>query len=194
MAVEPSQLMVRRRAPGAAPVVRAVAEHLPFPAARFSAAMAVFTVHHWTDPAAGLAEVRRVTNGPVVVLTWDSTVFSERFWLIRDYVPEAVHADRGLPSVAEIAAGLGDHRVEVVPVPHDCTDGFSAAYWRRPEMYLDPAARAAISNLALLDPVVVERMDAALRADLESGAWQRRNADLLGLGELDCGYRLVVSE
>ena len=33
-----------------------------------------------------------------------------------------------------------------------------------------------------------------LRADLDSGEWERRNAGLLGLEELDLGYRLVVTE
>ena len=33
---------------------------------------------------------------------------------------------------------------------------------------------------------------ARLRADLESGAWARRHADLLERDELDLGYRLLV--
>jgi len=194
IAVEPSELMLSRRRPGSAPAVRAVAEQLPFPAQSFDAAIAIFTVHHWSDHRAGLAEVRRVAAGPIVVLTWDSDAFAQRFWLVRDYLPEAVATDRGLPSVSDIGAALGPHRVETLAVPHDCTDGFSAAYWRRPEMYLDPDARAAISNLALLPAGVVDRMAAALRADLDSGAWHRRNAELIDLEELDCGYRLLISD
>ncbi|MDQ1396564.1 MAG: hypothetical protein QOG64_1823, partial [Acidimicrobiaceae bacterium] len=83
-------------------------------------------------------------------------------------------------------------RVEPVPVPHDCVDGFLAAYWRRPERYLDPGARAAISGLALLEQRAVARMVDALAADLASGAWQRRHGHLLTEVERDYGYRLVV--
>jgi SAM-dependent methyltransferase len=191
--VEPSKLMLAGRPPGSAPVVRGIAEALPFPDGIFTAAMAVLTVHHWTDPVAGLAEMRRVTAGPVVVLSWDAEVFA-RFWLIRDYLPEVVAAERGLITVDAIAGILAPCRVAVVPVPHDCSDGFSAAYWRRPAMYLNGAVRQAISNLALLDQKVVRRMTENLSRDLSSGAWRETNQALLELEELDCGYRLVVAD
>jgi len=77
-------------------------------------------------------------------------------------------------------------------VPWDCTDGFFAAYWRRPEAYLVPAVRASISGLALLDQRLVDAAVARLAADLRSGAWADRYADLLALSELDCGYPLAV--
>ena len=32
---------------------------------------------------------------------------------------------------------LGGGRIEPVPIPHDCRDGFLHAYWRRPRAYLD---------------------------------------------------------
>jgi hypothetical protein len=35
---------------------------------------------------------------------------------------------------------------------------------------------------------------ARLGADLKSGAWQRRNREILGLESLDLGHRLVVWE
>ena len=88
---------------------------------------------------------------------------------------------------------LGGPREIPVPIPHDCRDGFLMAYWRRPEAYLDPAVRANISVFRLAPPDVVESMLASLRADLESGAWARRNADILELDELDLGYRLLVA-
>ncbi len=191
--VEPSTLMLAGRPAGCAPVVRGFAEALPFPDRAFNAAMAVLTVHHWTDPVAGFTEMRRVTTGPIVVLSWDAEVFA-RFWLIRDYLPEVVAAERRLITVDAIARMLAPCRVEVVPVPHDCTDGFSAAYWRRPEMYLNAGVRQAISNLALLDQTVVRRMTENLARDLSSGAWHQRNQTLLELKELDCGYRLVVAD
>jgi hypothetical protein len=81
-----------------------------------------------------------------------------------------------------------------VPIPHDCRDGFLMAYWRRPEAYLDERARANISVFSLLPAEEVEAMVAALRRDLESGEWPRRNAALLELEELDFGYRVLVAE
>jgi len=93
----------------------------------------------------------------------------------------------------QIAAAVGACRIEPVLVPHDCTDGFFAGYWRRPEAYLDAGARAAISGLALLPDDVIDRMVTSLREDLASGVWKERHADLLALDAYDCGYRLVVA-
>ena len=87
---------------------------------------------------------------------------------------------------------LGRARAEVVPVPHDCTDGFLHAYWRRPHAYLDPAVRAATSGFALIPgngEVGLER----LAADLANGTWDRRYGHLREKDALDCGYRLVVA-
>ena len=78
-------------------------------------------------------------------------------------------------------------------VPWDCTDGFFAAYWRRPAAYLDPEVRASISYLAQLDDRALAPGLARLRADLDSGAWADRHADLLERDEVDCGYRLIVA-
>ena len=44
---------------------------LPFDDDAFDASLAAFTVHQWADIDRGLAELRRVTRGPVVVLTCD---------------------------------------------------------------------------------------------------------------------------
>jgi hypothetical protein len=83
--------------------------------------------------------------------------------------------------------------VEVVPVPHDCTDGFFAAYWRRPDAYLEAGVRAAISALARLGEPTVRPAVEQLAADLRSGEWERRYGHLRTLEEIDLGYRLVVS-
>jgi SAM-dependent methyltransferase len=190
VAVEPSVHMIQQRERAAAPVVRAIAERLPFADGAFEGAMAILTVHHWTDPRAGLAELRRVTGGPIVVFTFD-TERHDHMWL-DDYLPEAVGLDQDLLDSATIADTLGGGRVEVVAVPHDCVDGFAHASWRRPERYLDPAVRAGISTFARLpDSVVVPAMD-RLRADLDSGRWAEEHADLLELEEIDAGYRLVI--
>jgi SAM-dependent methyltransferase len=189
LAVEPSEVMIAQRPPGAAPVVRATAEALALPDASFDAAMAVLTIHHWPDPARGLAELRRIARR-VVVLTWDQRVTKD-FWLPREYLPEitAIDDERDIP-IDRVATLLGGAEVTPVLVPHDCADGFLGAYWRRPEAYLDPLVRAGISPLAMLG----EHADAGLarlEEDLRTGAWQRRHADLLERDELDLGYRLI---
>jgi SAM-dependent methyltransferase len=191
VAVEPSPVMIAQRAPAAVPAVQAVAEHLPFPDDSFDAALAVLTVHHWNDPSRGLAELRRVARRQIV-LTWDPS-FLAAFWFTRDYLPEAEELDKGFADFDTTLAALSPTRVEKVPVPHDCHDGFYAAYWRRPAAYLDPAVRAAISGFSLLDAGVTDPALEHLAADLESGAWHRRNAALMELDELDLGYRLVVA-
>jgi SAM-dependent methyltransferase len=191
LAVEPSAAMIGQRPPGSAPAVQATADRIPLADGACDAALASLTIHHWPDPAAGLAEMRRVARR-LVVFTWDPD-FADRFWLVRDYLPESAAFDRGrMPAIADVAAWMGGAGVTPVPVPHDCEDGFFCAFWRRPEAYLDPVVRAGVSNLAQLGPAV-DRAVAALRADLESGVWHERNRDILGLAELDLGYRLVVS-
>ena len=192
VAVEPSWVMISQRTPDAPPVVRANAEALPFRDDGFDAAMALLTVHHWTDFPRGLAEMQRVARRRVVVLTWDRELVADAFWLARDYFPEVREAERGLATLDEIAAALGSCTVQAVPISHDCTDGFFGAYWRRPEAYLDPGVRASISGLARLDEATVRPAIERLAADLASGAWDRRYPHLRGLEEIDLGYRLVV--
>ena len=122
---------------------------------------------------------------------WDPA-YVDAFWLARDYLPSF---GRGLEGTFEAAGdALGATRTEMVPIPHDCRDGFLMAYWRRPDAYLDPTVRANISVFALLPRAEVDAMVAALRADLESGAWRRRNAELLVRDAYDLGYRLLVAE
>ena len=107
VAVEPSLEMLRQRPAGAAPASQAVAEYLPFPDASFDAALAVLTVHHWQDRAAGLTELCRVARQRVVMLTWDPAC-RDAFWLTTQYVPEIVDFDvPRFPSIEELARYLG---------------------------------------------------------------------------------------
>ncbi len=190
VAVEPSREMIAQRARDSAPVVQASATGLPFADAAFDAALAILTIHHWPDRRRGLAEMARVSRGPVVVLThfWDD---ESAFWLVDDYFPAIREMDRRkMPPISELASTLGPVEVLPVPIPHDCTDGFLGAYWRRPRAYLDPSVRAAISSFALIPEVEagIER----LRADLDDGSWHARHGHLLEREEADLGYRLVV--
>jgi SAM-dependent methyltransferase len=191
VAVEPSAAMVAQRRPGSAPVVRASATHLPFRDASFAAALAVLTVHHWPDRPRGLAELARVARDRVVLLTWDPA--TPGFWLVDEYFPEIWTIDRPIfPTLEDLRRALGAIEIRPLAVPHDCTDGFLGAYWRRPEAYLDPGVRGAISTFSKIGEV--EPGIARLRRDLDDGTWLRRHADLLDQADLDLGYRLVIAE
>jgi SAM-dependent methyltransferase len=183
--------MRAQRAPDAAPAIHASADALPFADASFDATMAVLTDHHWPDRAGGLRELRRVARKRAVLFTFDPA-FIDAFWLTRDYIP----GFRDLPgmTIEDIAGHFGATRIEPVPITHDWQDGFLFAFWRRPEAYLDPVVRANISVFSRLDEADVADCVARLRADLDSGAWARRNADVLAAEELDGGYRLLIAE
>jgi SAM-dependent methyltransferase len=187
VAVEPSAVMRAQRPAGAAPCVAGRAEALPFGDGAFDAAMAVLSDHHWEDRVAGMRELLRVARR-AVVFQWDPA-FVDAFWLIR-YFP---WFREQVGSIDAVRTALGAHREIVVPIPHDCRDGFLMAYWRRPEAYLDPVVRANISVFALAPAEAVGAMVAALRDDLESGAWAARHADLRSLDALDLGYRILVA-
>jgi SAM-dependent methyltransferase len=189
VAVEPAARMIAQRLPEAAPCVRARAEALPFGDGTFDAGLAVLTLHHWLDWRAGLGELARVVRRKVVLFTWDPDC--DGFWLSRDYLPDMLEADRRrFPRLDDLRAALGDVRVQRVPIPHDCTDGFLGAYWRRPEAYLDPSVRGSISSLAREElPAGISR----LAADLQSGVWAWRYGHVLEAGELDIGYCLVIA-
>jgi SAM-dependent methyltransferase len=187
-AVEPSLEIIRKRGPGAAKAIQASADDLPFDDGAFDAAMAILTIHHWPGKEAGLHEMRRVTRGPIVLLTFDPAA---RPWLT-DYLPQLVALDeQQMPSLSDYARWLGPVQVTPVPVPHDCRDGFLYAYWRRPLAYLDAHIRTGSSSFwAIAD---AEAGLQRLQQDLESGEWQRRYGALLELDSYDAGYRLVVA-
>lgn len=189
VAVEPSITMIRQRPRSAALVVRASGTALPFRDQKFDASSAILTIHHWPDRTKGLDELRRAARQRTVILTWDPA--APGFWLT-DYFPEILEIDRRIfPSLEELQRGLGRAAVFDLPIPHDCTDGFLGAYWRRPRAYLDATVRAAISTFGKLADV--ERGLSRLRRDLDSGEWRRRYGAVLGEINLDLGYRLVVA-
>jgi SAM-dependent methyltransferase len=192
LAVEPSRVMIEQRPAGAAPAVEAVAEALPLADDAVDAALAVLTVHHWDDVAAGVAEMRRVARRRAVFFTWWPERVAE-FWLLRDYLPAAAETDARLAvPVQELTRLLGGHvEVRPVPVPHDCVDGFAAAFWRRPEAYLDPEVRAGMSVFATTEPEALRAGLQRLEEDIRSGAWHRAHADLLEADALDVGYCTV---
>jgi SAM-dependent methyltransferase len=198
VAIEPSAVMRAQRPAGASACIAAAAEALPFPDASFDAVMAVFSDHHWPNRAAGLREVRRVARNRVVLLNADPSVMS-RYWLSVEYLtgfldlyPSPLRSTRAWKT--DLEQHLGPVSLEVVPIPHDCRDGFYAAYWRRPHAYLDPGVRNNISVFARLPRRHVEQAIAQLARDLERDAWQQRHAGLLRLEQLDVGCRVIVAE
>jgi SAM-dependent methyltransferase len=196
VAIEPSRVMIRQRPAGTAPAVQATAEALPLRTGAVEAALAVLTVHHWTDLAAGITQMQRVARRRVIILTWDHDVI-KNFWLLRDYVPAASETDARLAvPINDLISLLGPDTVSVVtiPVPHDCVDGFGGAYWRRPHAYLDDTVQRGMSLFSMTPKDQVEEGLTRLRRDLSTGEWQRRHADLLQKSELDLGYRLLIAE
>ncbi|HEV7733566.1 MAG TPA: class I SAM-dependent methyltransferase [Candidatus Binatia bacterium] len=193
VAVEPSAVMRAQRPKHLAPALAGTADALPFDDGAFDAAMAMLTVHHWPDPAAGLRELRRVTSGPVVILTFDPEASTE-FWMF-DYAPEMADVERRRyvsPRIITAALG-GTSELRPIPVPHDCVDRFQVALYARPEAFLDSEVRRAQSAWTFLPPGVEDRVMQSLADDLESGAWDRRYGALRAKPFIDCQLRLIVA-
>ncbi|ATQ44755.1 SAM-dependent methyltransferase [Caulobacter mirabilis] len=193
LAIEPSAVMRAQRPEGGGVAVRAFAEALPFDDGAFDAAMAVATVHQWADLAKGLAELRRAARGPVAVLLFDGPAL-DRFWL-KAYAPELIAAEqRRYPALDAVAAGLGG-RVEVqdVPIPIDCTDGFTEAFYARPERLLEADVRRAQSSWGFVPDGAEARFVRTLSDDLASGRWDERYGDWRERPTYEGSLRLIVS-
>jgi len=193
LAVEPSATMRAQRLADAAPALACTAESLPLDDDSVDAAMACVTIHHWPERARGLAELRRVARGPVVVFTFELDALIP--WQLEYFAePMAIERPR-FGTVEEVAAELGGvTRIETIPTPADCTDGFFEAFWNRPEAILDPAVRASQSIWQLVEPGVEEMIVARLAADLESGKWDEEHGGLREQDSYEGSLRLVVSE
>ncbi|MCB8878754.1 class I SAM-dependent methyltransferase [Acidisoma cellulosilytica] len=190
--VEPSAAMRAQRPVHLATAIDATAEALPFADASFDASMATFSVHQWQDLQKGLAEMRRVTRGPVLVLSCDPAAL-HRSWLA-DYAPEMIAVEaRRYPAMDVLTAALGaDARIIPMPIPFDCTDGFSEAYYGRPEALLDPGARKSNSAWSFVDPGYEEAFVTRLTADLQQGVWDKAYGQLRHQTEFDGSLRLIV--
>jgi SAM-dependent methyltransferase len=172
--------------------VDATAERLPFDDNAFDAAMTTFSVHQWADLEAGLTEMRRVTRGPIAVLSGDPALL-RRFWL-DEYAPEVIDTEaRRYPTVDRLTAAFGGNvTVQPVPIPLDCVDGFNEAYYGRPEALLDPDARLSCSAWSFVDATVHERFTNHLRGDLDDGTWDGRHGHLRTQPTFDGSLMLLV--
>ncbi|WP_164115785.1 class I SAM-dependent methyltransferase [Sphingorhabdus sp. Alg239-R122] len=188
-AVEPSIEMIRKRSRLAAPCIQASADDLPFDDDSFDAAMAILTIHHWPDKEAGLREIRRVTRGRVILLTFDPSM---RPWLTGYFPKLAALDDAQMPTMSDYTRWLGPVRVIPLPVPHDCSDGFLYAYWRRPEAYLDSRIRSGSSSFWAINGVDVGLKK--LADDIGTGEWDRLYGHLCKSEEYDAGYRIVIAD
>ena len=191
--LEPSAVMRRQRPPHLAPALAGSADAIPFDHGAFDAAMAVLTVHHWANRARCLAEIRRVTRGPIVVMTFDPDAPTD--FCMGDYAPELVEVEsQRYGPLASITRSLaGEARVVSIDVPRDCTDGFQAAFYARPEAFLDARVRHSQSAWSFLPPDVEERIVRTLGADLASGRWEAKYGHLRARAAIACQLRLVVS-
>jgi SAM-dependent methyltransferase len=192
-AVEPSATMRAQRPPNLSKAIDARAEALPFEDNSFDAAMALVTVHQWSDLRSGLRELRRVTRGQVLVMTSDPEAL-KRFWL-RQYAPEVISVEAGrMPPPERILEALGSEgEIIGIPIPFDCRDGFNEAYYGRPECLLEPAARLACSSWSFIDAAATARFEAALGSELANGAWDAEWGPLRTAPEFDGSIRLIVS-
>jgi SAM-dependent methyltransferase len=195
IAVEPSDVMAAQRPAELVPAIRGSAAPLMLRDDSVDAAMAILTIHHWDDQLeTGVAELRRVARGPVVILTFDAAVCAD-MWLLRDYLPEAAALDRAtFPTIARLVEWLGGTvEVETILTARDTPDWTFASFWAHPERVLDETARNATSGFARMAPAVVQRVVAAVGTDLRNGTWDQRYGHLRDLDELDVGMRLVVA-
>ena len=193
LAIEPSAAMRAQRPAHLTPAVDAVAEKLPLDDQSFDAAMALVTVHQWPDLARGLSELRRVTRGPIVVLTFDGDAL-DRWWLA-DYAPEMLAVERRrFPSIARLVEGLGGAcEVHTLPIPIDCVDRFSEAFYARPKTFLDPTVRRSQSAWSFVSDDVQTRIVQRLSADLASGEWDRRHGAWRAKPTFEGSLRGIVS-
>jgi ubiquinone/menaquinone biosynthesis C-methylase UbiE len=193
LAIEPSETMRAQRPRHLAPAIHGIAEKLPLDDQSVDASMALVSVHQWRDLDQGLRELRRVTRGPIVALTFDGDAL-DRYWLA-DYAPELMAVERRrYPSMETIAKGLGGStEVQVIPIPIDCVDGFAEAYYARPESFLDTAVRQSQSAWNFVPEADQARIVQALSDDLKSGTWDRKYGDWRSRPHFEGSLRLIVS-
>jgi len=192
IAIEPAAAMRAQRALTRVPAIAGFAEALPLDDGAVDAAMAMMTVHQWSDLDRGLAELRRVARGPVVVLAGDGDSLP-RYWL-NDYAPDLIAAERRrYPPIGHIAQRIGaTAEVQAVPIHLDCADGFTEAFYGRPERLLDPAVRRAQSSWGFLAEDAEARFVDALSADLNSGRWDAHHGHLRTQPTFESSMRLIV--
>ncbi len=194
VAVEPSIAMRKQRpANGRVPAIIATADSLPFDDNSFDASMALVTIHHWADMEKGLKELRRVTKGKVLIMTFDPAS-SEEFWKA-EYFPELIEIEKQRdPAIDSIVHTLGGAcEVIQIPIPLDCVDGFQEAFYGRPEAFLEKGVRQNQSTWGFLPEGMEEVMVKRLADELTSGEWDRKYGHFRTQESFTCAMRLVIA-
>jgi SAM-dependent methyltransferase len=194
VAIEPSAAMRAQRPKHLPLAVDAVAEKIPFTDGYFDASMATFTIHQWSDLKAGIAEMRRVTRGPIIFLSCDPDLVRQ-FWL-DEYAPEVLATEaRRYPSISTVVSALGGKATVLpIPIPLNCKDGFNEAYYGRPERLLEDGARLACSAWSFVDRSLCDDYIQHLGRDLDEGIWDSKHGYLRNRPEYDGSLRLIIGE
>jgi SAM-dependent methyltransferase len=192
LAIEPSATMRAQRPKHLVPAIHGVAEQLPLDDQSVDASMALVTVHQWRDLEKGLSELRRVTRGPIVVLTFDGDAL-DRYWLAQ-YAPELISVERRrYPAIDRIAKGLGGtSEVHVIPIPIECVDGFTEAYYARPEAFLEDEVRRSQSAWSFVPEEAQSRFVSTLKDELNSGVWDQKHGAWRKKPYFEGSLRLIV--
>lgn len=192
-AIEPSESMRLQRPEYLVPAIDAVAEDLPFPDQTFDSALASVTIHQWRNLATGLSEMRRVTRGPIVIMTFDPDAL-RKFWLT-DYSPELMSHEAGRMPRLDTVLGLlgGRSTVTDLPIPRECCDGFAEAYFGRPEGFLNVDVRKSQSAWGFISQSEEESAVEQLRADIDGGLWDQRFGYLRSMSHYEGSLRLIIN-
>lgn len=197
IAIEPSSTMRAQRPLHLSPAIDARAESIPLDDASVDASMAILTVHQWQNATKGLDELRRVTRGSIVIVTFDGDSL-HRFWLDH-YVPELIQAERHrFLAINSIVQALSNPQLQTqvqvqhIPIPINCTDGFTEAYYARPEAFLNPGVTKAQSAWNFVSQEVKDRFTQHLAADLASGAWDDKFGQYRSMPCFDGALRLII--
>jgi SAM-dependent methyltransferase len=168
-------------------VRQASAEQLPFPDQAFDAALAQLVVHFMSDPAAGLAEMRRVTRpgGVVAACVWDHAggrgPLSPLWEAVRQLDPEVEGESRLAGSregdLAQLLDDAGLREVEETALAVSVEHPSFEEWWEPFTLGVGPAG----SYVAGLDPHRRTRLRERCRAMLpdapfvlEARAWTAR--------------------
>lgn len=193
IAIEPSATMRAQRPVHLAPAIVGFAESLPLDDQSVDASMAMVTAHQWSDLDAGIRELVRVTRGPIVVLTFDGDAMRS-FWLA-EYGKALMDVECPRYPKSDRLRDLlgGTVSAEPVRIPFDCTDGFTEAFYGRPEQLLEPAVRRSQSSWTFLAEGVEGEIVEGLDADIRSGRWDERFGHWRKEPFYEGSLRLIVS-
>jgi SAM-dependent methyltransferase len=194
IAVEPSKVMrSQRQANREVPAIIGMADALPFDDNAFDASMAMVTIHHWPDIRKGLHELRRVTRGQVVIMTFDPDALDD-FWNSY-YFPELIEVEKlRYPTIDFIVKSLGGKcQVLPIPIPFDCVDGFQEAFYGRPEAFLEKEVRLSQSVWGFLKEGAEDKLVKSLSDELASGEWDRKYGKFRTEPYFTGALRLVVA-